>query len=82
MNKFFLNTHTADPGKGQTPSGEIPETLYPYEHDINTSDGGEFLDDAIRMKEQPFGNTGVTEENDQENSIKPARSNSNLDTIF
>ena len=50
-----------DPGKGPTPSEEIPEPLYTYEHDVNTNDGSEFLDDAIRMKDQPFEETNTTE---------------------
>ena len=52
-----------DPGKGPAPSGEIPDLLQPFEHDVNTSEGGEFLDEALRMKEQPFGETN-TNEND------------------
>jgi len=60
MKHFFLlsdHKHSVkvDPGKGPTPSEEIPEPLYPYEHDENTSDGGEFLDDSLRMKDQPLG---------------------------
>lgn len=60
----FSNTHKEDPREGQTPSEEIPETLYPYEHDINTSDGSEFPGDAIRTEEQPIGNieTGITKQ--------------------
>ena len=62
MKHFFLFSDSkypakTDPGKGVTPSEEIPEPLYPYEHDINTSDGSEFLDDSIRMKDQPLGET-------------------------
>ena len=50
-----------DPGKGPTPSEEIPEPLYTCEHEVNTNDGGEFLDDAIRMKDQPFRETNTGE---------------------
>ncbi|RYG54325.1 MAG: hypothetical protein EOO01_01855 [Chitinophagaceae bacterium] len=32
----------------------IQESIYPDHHEINITDGSEFLDDAIRMKEQPF----------------------------
>ena len=60
MKHFFLlsdNKHSVkvNPGQGPTPSDDIPEPLYPFEHDINTADGGEFLDDGIRMKDQPLG---------------------------
>ena len=60
MKHFFLlsdNKHSVkiDPGKGPTPSDEIPEPLYPYEHDVSSSDGGEFLDDSLRMTDQPLG---------------------------
>jgi hypothetical protein len=36
-------------------SNGIQESIYPNEHEINITDGGEFMDDAIRMKDQPFG---------------------------
>ena len=67
MKHFFLlsdKKHSVkiDPGKGPTPSEEIPEPLYPYEHDADTSDGSEFLDDNLRMKEQPLTET-VRKEN-------------------
>jgi hypothetical protein len=39
----------------------IQESIYPYQHEINITDGCEFLDDAIRMKDQPFGETTVQE---------------------
>jgi hypothetical protein len=50
-----------DQGKGPTPSEEIPELLSAYEHEVNTSEGSEFLDDALRMKEQPLGETNTKE---------------------
>ncbi len=50
-----------DPGKGPTPSEEIPDLLQPYEHDVNTGEGGEFMDDALRMKDQPLGETDTQE---------------------
>jgi hypothetical protein len=33
----------------------IQESIYPDLHEINITDGSEFLDDGIRMKDQPFG---------------------------
>jgi hypothetical protein len=32
----------------------IQEGLYPFQHEQNITEGGEFLDDAIRMKDQPL----------------------------
>ena len=43
------------------PSEEIHEIIPEYEDEINTTEGGEFLDDAIRMKDQPFEETTVKE---------------------
>ena len=45
--------------KSATPSDEIPEPLYPYEHDPETSDGSEFLDDNFRMSEVALSDTGT-----------------------
>lgn len=42
-----------DPGDNKS-SKEIQETVHSYQHEINITDGGEFLDDGIRMKDQPF----------------------------
>lgn len=41
-------------GNDQVISQNIQENIHPFPHEMNTSDGGEFLDDAIRMTEQPF----------------------------
>ena len=54
MNKQFLHNQNEDPGKGRTPSEEIQASIHPYNEEIHTADGSEFLDDAIRMKEQPW----------------------------
>ena len=32
----------------------LQESINPLHHETNTSDGSEFLDDAIRMKDQPL----------------------------
>lgn len=32
----------------------IQEGLYPFQHDPNITEGGEFLDDAIRTRDQPL----------------------------
>lgn len=41
---------------------EVQSVVIPYEHEENTAEGSEFLDDAIRTKEQPFGETTVKED--------------------
>jgi hypothetical protein len=60
--KSFDMTTFSPPPKGDsnievTPLPGIQESIYPPQHEINVTDGGEFLDDAIRMKDQPLGET-------------------------
>ena len=43
------------------PSEGIQESIYPDQHEINITEGSEFLDDAIRMKDQPYGETNMKE---------------------
>jgi hypothetical protein len=38
-------------------SENIQKIIDPNPHELNTSEGGEFLDDAIRTEDQSFGNT-------------------------
>jgi len=57
MNTISSMQH-ADPGNGQRSEKEIQETVTPFQHEINITDGSEFLDDAIRMHDQPLGETG------------------------
>jgi hypothetical protein len=45
-----------------TSSEGIQESIYPYQHELNVTDGGEFLDDAIRTKDQPLDETIVKED--------------------
>ena len=40
---------------------EIRKEIHINPDDLNITEGGEFLDDAIRMKEQPLGETIVKE---------------------
>lgn len=51
MNIF---SHLLHPGTTPTPDGRTepkePEVILPY-HNENTAEGGEFLDDAIRMED-------------------------------
>ncbi len=42
-------------------SEDIQKSIYPFLHEINITDGGEFLDDLIRMNEQPLGETMLKE---------------------
>jgi hypothetical protein len=48
-----------DSVKERTLSEGIQESIHPYQHEINITDGGEFLDDAIRTIDQPLGETTV-----------------------
>ena len=41
-------------GNEEISSERIQENINPFPHEMNITDGGEFLDDAIRMIEQPF----------------------------
>ena len=45
----------------QTSLESIQESIQPYQHEVNITDGSEFLDDAIRTKDQPLGGTIVSE---------------------
>jgi hypothetical protein len=58
MNSLFptphSNVHKETPENAEELSDQIQESIEPYQHEINTADGAEFLDDGIRMKEQPF----------------------------
>lgn len=37
------------------PEERLEEATSPYPHETNMADGGEFLDDGIRSKDQPYG---------------------------
>lgn len=52
---------TGGPDSGRISEEKIQEAVYPYHHEVNITDGGEFLDDAIRTKDQPFEETLVKE---------------------
>ncbi len=52
-----------DPDKELTLSEGIQESTLPDQHEINITDGGEFLDDGIRMKDQPFGEEAMEKMN-------------------
>jgi hypothetical protein len=50
------------PGIDLISEEEMQESIYPTHHEENITDGGEFLDDAIRMKDQPPGESNKTNE--------------------
>ena len=53
----ILSPQKKDSVKELTLSEGIQESIHPDQHEINITDGGEFLDDAIRMNDQPFKET-------------------------
>lgn len=59
--KTIPSPHTSDPGKEDTLLTGIQESIYPHHIELNIIDGGEFLDDAIRMKDQPLGEAAMKE---------------------
>lgn len=60
-----MSTNFSDPGrkdedKDQALSEDILEIIQPG-HRMNTYEGSEFMDDGLRMKDQPFGDTETGE---------------------
>jgi hypothetical protein len=53
------SSQKGDPVIVLTSSEGIQESIHIYPHEINITEGGEFLDDAIRTKDQPLGETTV-----------------------
>jgi hypothetical protein len=55
---FHMDTNSSrqkgDPTNRRPSKERIPESITPHHHEVNITDGGEFLDDAIRMKDQPI----------------------------
>jgi hypothetical protein len=60
MDTVFLFQNT-DPGAKQPASEAIQENINPFPHELNITDGGEFLDDGLRMKDQPLEETEENE---------------------
>ena len=52
----ILSPRKGDHGSERTSGEEMQESIY-SNHEENITDGGEFLDDALRMKDQPLGET-------------------------
>lgn len=59
----IISPQKGSTGNGWFLEGEIQEIMPPYHHEVNITDGGEFLDDNTRMKDQPFGEK-MTDENE------------------
>jgi len=55
--KAISSLQKGDPGHGHSSGEGIQESISPNHHEVNITEGGEFLDDAIRVKDQPFGET-------------------------
>ena len=53
MNTILPPQH-GDPGNGRISGEEMQESINPEHHEVNIADGAEFLDDGIRMKDQPL----------------------------
>ena len=62
-----------DPGKDRKeralPEG-TQESIPPYQPEINITEGGEFLDDALRMKDQPLEETSGEEDQQTKSQTK------------
>jgi hypothetical protein len=50
----ILPSEKKDSGQLHDTSEEMQESIYFEQHEFNITDGGEFLDDNIRMKDQPY----------------------------
>jgi hypothetical protein len=59
MKKIISKTSKEAPGRNLTPSEDIQVSIHPFNGEINSTDGSEFLVDAIRMKERPPDDFGV-----------------------
>lgn len=45
---------TTEPRNDRNSEGAIEKSILSQYHEVNITDGGEFLDDALRMKDQPL----------------------------
>ena len=69
----ILGSRKRNDGKQQDPPVEPPESVNINQDDMNIADGGEFLDDALRMEDQPFEETPVKE--DQQTKFETKKNN-------
>jgi hypothetical protein len=56
MMKKVLSSLKDDLRKPRDLSEGIQESINPFAHEVNIIDGAEFIDDKIRMKDQPYEN--------------------------
>lgn len=63
MNTIY-SPQQGDPGNVRHSGEEKQESIYPGHHEINITDGAEFLDDGTRMQDQPLGETDTEEMDD------------------
>ena len=56
MNSIF-SSHQRDPKIKEPVAEGTQQQVISYEHEENIEEGSEFLDDAIRMEDQPLGDT-------------------------
>lgn len=52
--KHFLSPKRELPSETEKMQPALAESEISEHHDINITEGGEFLDDSIRMKDQPM----------------------------
>jgi len=57
---FFY--HHEEPAKTPVPSEEFQESIKPFQHETNITEGSEFLDDGIRTEDQPFEEVPMKED--------------------
>ena len=62
MNVIPLFNHHEGPGKTPVSSEEFQESINPLQHETNIAEGSEFLDDGIRMIDQPLEEAPVKED--------------------
>ena len=63
-NFYFLTIKKLNVNNILNQDDGLQESIRPFDHETNITDGGEFLDDALRMKDQPIEETPI-EENQQ-----------------
>jgi len=61
----IISLQNGDPRDGLISKEEMQDSINPGYQERNITEGGEFLDDGMRMKDQPLGETNAHEENDR-----------------
>ena len=52
---MLINSHYGALETAWPPQEGRLDNINPYPHEVNITDGSEFLDDAIRTRDQPLG---------------------------